>query len=128
MRISDWSSDVCSSDLTHHLPGRDCARGSRRTRLHPLDLALRPVAGHGGIRGRHRHLLRPPTDCRAPATGLIALAGGDRASLGPVATGLGEIFMYTVASEPGATDSDGRPWTLTSLRTDRKSTRLNSSH
>src|SRR3546814_19586906 len=25
--------------------------------------------------------------------------------------------MYTVESEPGATDSEGRPWTPTSLRT-----------
>src|SRR3546814_18251406 len=37
--------------------------------------------------------------------------------LGPVATGLGEIFMYTVESEPGATDSEGQPWSPTSLRT-----------
>src|SRR3546814_5874188 len=25
MRISDWSSDVCSSDLPHHVSGRDLA-------------------------------------------------------------------------------------------------------
>ncbi|MGA1463787.1 MAG: efflux RND transporter permease subunit, partial [Steroidobacteraceae bacterium] len=37
--------------------------------------------------------------------------------LGPVATGLGEIFMYTVEPEPGATRPDGQPWTTTDLRT-----------
>src|SRR3546814_9185512 len=45
------------------------------------------------------------------------LPEGIEPSLGPVATGLGEIFMYTVESEPGATDSEGWPWTPTSLRT-----------
>jgi cobalt-zinc-cadmium resistance protein CzcA len=37
--------------------------------------------------------------------------------LGPVATGLGEIFMYTVESLPGAIGPDGQPWTPTGLRT-----------
>src|SRR5829696_1932777 len=37
--------------------------------------------------------------------------------LGPVATGLGEIFMYTVESLPGAIGPSGRPWTPTDLRT-----------
>jgi cobalt-zinc-cadmium resistance protein CzcA len=36
--------------------------------------------------------------------------------LGPVATGLGEIFMYTIEAQPGATRSDGLPWTATDLR------------
>jgi len=38
-------------------------------------------------------------------------------TLGPIATGLGEIFMYTVESEPGATKPDGTPWSPTDLRT-----------
>ncbi len=37
--------------------------------------------------------------------------------LGPIATGLGEIFMFTVESQPGATDQHGRPWDPTDLRT-----------
>ncbi len=45
------------------------------------------------------------------------LPAGIEPNLGPVATGLGEIFMYTVDAEPGATDADGNPWTPTSLRT-----------
>lgn len=38
-------------------------------------------------------------------------------TLGPIATGLGEIFMYTVEAEAGAVRPDGQPWTTTDLRT-----------
>ena len=37
--------------------------------------------------------------------------------LGPIASGLGEIFMFTVDAEPGAVNSDGTPVTPTDLRT-----------
>ena len=37
--------------------------------------------------------------------------------LGPIATGLGEIFMFTVDAEPDATHADGTPITPTDLRT-----------
>ena len=36
--------------------------------------------------------------------------------MGPIATGLGEIFMFTVDSEPGAVDSNGNLITPTDLR------------
>lgn len=45
------------------------------------------------------------------------LPAGIEPSLGPVATGLGEIFMYTVEGEPGALSPSGAPWTPTELRT-----------
>ena len=38
-------------------------------------------------------------------------------ALGPVATGLGEIFMFTVDAEPGARNPDGSEVTPTDLRT-----------
>ena len=38
-------------------------------------------------------------------------------SLGPIATGLGEIFMFTVDAQPGAMNADGSPVTPTDLRT-----------
>jgi heavy metal efflux system protein len=38
-------------------------------------------------------------------------------ALGPVTTGLGEIFMYTVESLPNARKPDGNQWTPTDLRT-----------
>ncbi len=37
--------------------------------------------------------------------------------LGPIATGLGEIFMYTVEAKPHARKPDGSAWTATDLRT-----------
>ena len=46
-----------------------------------------------------------------------ALPAGLDPALGPIATGLGEIFMFTVDSEPGALNADGTPVTPTDLRT-----------
>jgi len=37
--------------------------------------------------------------------------------LGPIATGLGEIFMYTIDADPAARKADGTPYTATDLRT-----------
>ncbi len=45
------------------------------------------------------------------------LPAGLEPELGPVATGLGEIFMYTVENRPGARRPDGAEWTATDLRT-----------
>ena len=45
------------------------------------------------------------------------LPTGVQPQMGPIATGLGEIFMYTVESEPGAKRPDGRPWDATDMRT-----------
>lgn len=36
--------------------------------------------------------------------------------MGPISTGLGEIFMWAVEAEPGATKPDGTPYTPTDLR------------
>jgi cobalt-zinc-cadmium resistance protein CzcA len=45
------------------------------------------------------------------------LPEGVEPELGPIATGLGEIFMYTLSAEPGAADEQGQPWDATALRT-----------
>ena len=37
--------------------------------------------------------------------------------MGPIATGMGEIFMYTVQAAPDARKADGTPYTATDLRT-----------
>ncbi len=37
-------------------------------------------------------------------------------SMGPVSTGLGEIYMWTVEAKPGALKPDGKPYTPTDLR------------
>ena len=44
------------------------------------------------------------------------LPPGLEPTLGPIATGLGEIFMFTVDAEPGAVNPDGTPVTPMELR------------
>lgn len=44
------------------------------------------------------------------------LPAGREPTLGPIATGLGEIFMFTVDAEPNARNADGSPVTPTDLR------------
>jgi heavy metal efflux system protein len=46
-----------------------------------------------------------------------SLPQGIEPAMGPIATGLGEIFMYTVEAEPGARWADGEEWTPEDLRT-----------
>jgi cobalt-zinc-cadmium resistance protein CzcA len=45
------------------------------------------------------------------------LPPGVEPAMGPIATGLGEIYMWTVKAKAGATKPDGTPYTLTDLRT-----------
>ncbi len=45
------------------------------------------------------------------------LPAGIQPEMGPVATGLGEIFMYVVEAEKGAVKPDGKPYDATDLRT-----------
>jgi len=45
------------------------------------------------------------------------LPPGIEPSLGPVTTGLGEIFMYTVHADEGVIGPSGKPWSATDLRT-----------
>ena len=45
------------------------------------------------------------------------LPPGIEPAMGPISTGLGEIFMWTVEAMPGAKKPDGTPYTLTDLRT-----------
>ncbi|MFG1260577.1 CusA/CzcA family heavy metal efflux RND transporter [Xanthobacter flavus] len=45
------------------------------------------------------------------------LPPGVETAPGPISTGLGEIYMYTVEAKPGAKKPDGTPYTPTELRT-----------
>ena len=45
-----------------------------------------------------------------------ALPDGIRPNVGPISTGLGEIFLWTVEAEDGAKKPDGTPYTATDLR------------
>ncbi|WP_428103211.1 efflux RND transporter permease subunit [Candidatus Rariloculus sp.] len=51
------------------------------------------------------------------AAALTSLPASIEPALGPIATGLGEIFMFTVDAEPGARNPDGTEVTPTDLRT-----------
>jgi heavy metal efflux system protein len=44
------------------------------------------------------------------------LPAGLEPELGPIATGLGEIFLYTLTADPSARRPDGGPWTAMDLR------------
>ncbi len=44
------------------------------------------------------------------------LPAGLEPAMGPIATGLGAIFLYTVEAEPGALQADGTPYDATALR------------
>jgi heavy metal efflux system protein len=44
------------------------------------------------------------------------LPPGLEPELGPIASGLGEIFMYTVTADPAARRPDGQPWNAMDLR------------
>jgi len=45
------------------------------------------------------------------------LPPGTETSMGPVSTGLGDIYMYAVEAKPGAKKPDGEPYSATDLRT-----------
>jgi cobalt-zinc-cadmium resistance protein CzcA len=45
------------------------------------------------------------------------LPPGTQTAMGPISTGLGEIFMYAVSAKPEARNADGKPYTPTELRT-----------
>ena len=44
------------------------------------------------------------------------LPAGVAPTMGPISTGLGEIYLWTVETEPGAAKPDGTPYTPTDLR------------
>src|SRR3546814_16166673 len=72
MRISDWSSDVCSSDLDD-----------------ALDLAQWLQPGYGDLYRRHRSLFRAPTGGGTPASSRRKF---DR--WGPAANGTGDAGAW----------------------------------
>src|SRR3546814_2913969 len=113
MRISDWSSDVCSSDLGKNQIWRS-ASSSTISALATVGSQSWKVVGIGDFNGDGS------TDIlwRDTADGRNAIWLSGNASTQQETTGVSK-FSWTVA---GAGDFDGDG------RADRKSTRLNSSH
>src|SRR3546814_2627469 len=110
MRISDWSSDVCSSDLHHE----GLFELAVNLLLHALEVAVLAALGELGAED-----LLP---VRAPVDLLHALAADQRArARGRLVLAVrGLVQMLVVEVE--------RLVVIVDLRQDRKSTRLNSSH
>src|SRR3546814_1155689 len=111
MRISDWSSDVCSSDLPHH--------------LHQLDVEARPSPGQRLHRGddpldRAGMVRAPDVDQRVGALGLLVMIGEVGAEIGPLPVRLPDRPILVVAE---TRRSEQRQFDRLPIL-DRKSTRL----
>src|SRR3546814_3719674 len=110
MRISDWSSDVCSSDLVVH--DHDVA-GCERRREELLDIGAEEFSGHRAVDhvGRIDPVMARPGNkgCGFP------MAMWNRHDE-PLTFGASAIAARHLGGRPGLVDED------------RKSTRLNSSH
>src|SRR3546814_9437136 len=107
MRISDWSSDVCSSDLILHVRS-SCLLPSRHLPSHPHDERAQCQSGAPG-----RQTSFPPDHC--PGIGGITVPY--------LLKSLSAIYRNRC---PGI--SETRSLLHSSSVGDRKSTRLNSSH
>src|SRR3546814_2509056 len=134
MRISDWSSDVCSSDLLFGGEERFCRRLLRfLDRLGftaTIAIASTPGAAHALARygGARVAILHPGAQTEAIADlPLAALRLTPEALVAAARFGLERIAdLYPMPRGPMAKRL-GRS-TVTRLDQDRKSTRLNSSH
>src|SRR3546814_8618863 len=107
MRISDWSSDVCSSDLK--FPGR-----------HIAGLFEQRHVATGIVVALDARIAVPVPDA-AEVAGMIDVA--KRAD-----AGIAQMNAGHDAGEAGAEDRDVEVLMDRRARLDRKSTRLNSSH
>src|SRR3546814_5501827 len=110
MRISDWSSDVCSSDLEAM---SQAAAMSNRDRLFQL---LSRLLGHCGV-----------SDSAGRVQAQLPLSREDLAGMLGVRQETLSRLLKRLKQE-GVIDISGRHCQLLSLHRDRKSTRLNSSH
>src|SRR3546814_8738863 len=103
MRISDWSSDVCSSDLPR--PAQPSAGIGQRHRCHCLPATARAGAGHQRSNSRMSRILvvEDEPSLRTDLVDYLAMRGF-------------------------AAEGAGSARELRTALKDRKSTRLNSSH
>src|SRR3546814_7872800 len=122
MRISDWSSDVCSSDLALRDLRRDPAAGrADRGTAHRLGLAhsLRDRRA-----ARARRLSAPP---RPRRNAVVRESGGHPPALDREAA-VARASAREHPRRPAVGRRRDRRLYLHQLYADRKSTRLNSSH
>src|SRR3546814_1647479 len=103
MRISDWSSDLCSSDLSHEVEPPATLAPASRCRCH----RVKHVRRNDGLQGRLCWLLQK----RDEAVPNLGELGGAKRRL------LLHLGLWVRGNSR-----------CLQFRTDRKSTRLNSSH
>jgi cobalt-zinc-cadmium resistance protein CzcA len=112
-------------------PGYSPLEAEQRITL-PMELALAGIPGLDYQRSISRYGLSQVTVVFKDGTDIYfarsqvneriqsakaTLPPGIEPEMGPVSTGLGEIFMFAIESERGAKKPDGTPWTATDLRT-----------
>src|SRR3546814_8771954 len=105
MRISDWSSDVCSSDLTLASAGNDFTG------------AVDIIGGTVAI-----------TDANALTLGAVTAGQLTATSTGRLDLGTTEVSGALVAHSNGGVIEQGGALLVGGTTEDRKNTRLNSSH
>src|SRR3546814_5404462 len=111
MRISDWSSDVCSSDLANHT-AQPCI--ALLVRHHPLLQRIKPAFQFRSLRAfQQQTQIVPAVIVRCTE---ILIGNVEAAHHQPLAVGDGKLLMIADQITRGAS------------ATDRKSKRLNSSH
>src|SRR3546814_3730130 len=126
MRISDWSSDVCSSDLTPRgwiLDLRSNPGGLLDEAVGISDLFLERgeiVSQRGRTKGDIERYFAEPGDAAGGAPVIVLIDAGSASASEIVAGALQDQHRAVVMGE--------RSFGKGSVQTDRKSTRLNSSH
>src|SRR3546814_5821992 len=126
MRISDWSSDVCSSDLVETGNDQRIPCSQHLERLRQL-LAIALYATRGFV----EHLRSPSGDkCRSLCIESLAVCCDAGIAINGHAQTITEMpfFMQISFAYPRAADLGGFPTYAKLVILDRKSTRLNSSH
>lgn len=90
------------------LPGLEYTRSVSRSGLSQVTVVFRDGTDIYFARQLVNERLQGARDSLPPTA---------KPTMGPIATGLGEIFMYTVEARPGAVKADGQPYTAQDLRT-----------
>src|SRR3546814_10226461 len=115
MRISDWSSDVCSSDLDIGDAAFGLAESLERREVVVIDGDDLRLRGHDRLVIGERGMAEP-------------VEGHNRLDAPREMPRGDERERAEVREHDGGEGNDSRPEELRDFRLDRKSTRLNSSH
>ncbi len=90
------------------MPGLDYTRSISRYGLSQVTV----VFDNGTDIYRARQLIAERLQSAADS-----LPAGVTPEMGPIATGLGEIYMYVITADEGALNAEGEPWSAMELRT-----------